>query len=108
MEQKKKKWKEGFLTVLDMAIKKDSITSIRKQANELKVHEKTVMTAVKQDLRPDLDPLDYVIWEVLENKTKQMQLPIQILVHLRLILRKNGIKYLKTVETQVTSASLHA
>ena len=26
-------------------------------------------TAIKQDLNPDLNPLDYVIWAVLENKT---------------------------------------
>ena len=26
-------------------------------------------TAIKQDLRPDLNPLDYAIWGILENKT---------------------------------------
>ena len=40
-----------------MAIKKDPTTSIRKHANELKVHEKTVRTAIKQDLNPDHNPL---------------------------------------------------
>ena len=45
-----------------MAIKNDSTTLIRKHANELKVCK-------KQDLSPDLDPLNYVIWGVLENKT---------------------------------------
>ena len=40
------KQKEGFLTALATAIKKDSITSIRKHANELKVHETTVRIAV--------------------------------------------------------------
>ena len=33
--------KKGFLTAHAMAIKKDPTTSIRKHANELKVHEKT-------------------------------------------------------------------
>ena len=37
MEQKTK----GFLTVLATVIKKDPTTSIRKHADELKVHEKT-------------------------------------------------------------------
>ena len=41
-----KKRKEGFLTALTMAIKKDPTTSTRKHTNELKVHEKTVRTAV--------------------------------------------------------------
>ena len=36
-------------------IKKDPTTSIRKRANELKVHDKTVKTAIKQDLRPDIN-----------------------------------------------------
>ena len=40
--------------------------SIRKHANELKVQEETVRTAVNQDLCPDLNPLDYAIWGVLE------------------------------------------
>ena len=52
-----------------MAIKKDPTTSIRKHANELEVHEKTVRTAIKQDLSPGLKPLYYTIWGVLENKT---------------------------------------
>ena len=42
----------------------------------------------------DLDPLDYAIWSILENKTK---LPIQILICLRLVLKKNGIKYQKNL-----------
>ena len=46
-----KKQKEGFLTVLVTVIKKDPTTSIRKHANELKVHEKTVRTAIKRDLK---------------------------------------------------------
>ena len=37
---------------------------------------------------PDLNSFDYTIF----SKTKQMQLPIQVLVHLRLLLRRNGIK----------------
>ena len=55
----KKKWKEGFSTALATAIKNDPTTSIRKRVNELKVHEKNVRTAIKQDLSPDLNPLDY-------------------------------------------------
>ena len=63
------KWKEDFLTALATTIKKDPITAIRKHANDLKVHEKTVQTTINQDLSPDLNPLDYAIWGVLENKT---------------------------------------
>ena len=48
-------------------IKKDPF--IRKHDNELKMYEKTVRTAIKEDLSPDLDPLDYAIWGVLESKT---------------------------------------
>ena len=40
------------------------MTSIRKYANELKVHKKTVRTAIKQDFN-----FLYAIWGVLENKT---------------------------------------
>ena len=36
---------------------------------KLKVHQKTVRTAIKQNLSPDLNPLDYPVWGVLENKT---------------------------------------
>ena len=50
-------------------------TSIRKQANELKVHEKTVRTVIKQDLSPDLNPLDYALWGVLENQTNASSHP---------------------------------
>ena len=32
-------------------------------------HEKTVRTAIKQDLSPDQNSLDYVIMDDLENKT---------------------------------------
>ena len=48
---------------------KNSTTSIRKYANDLKAHEKTVRTAIRKDLSPDLNPLDFSIWGVLENKT---------------------------------------
>ena len=34
----------------------------------LKVHEKSVSTVIKQDSSPYLDPPDYAIWSVLENK----------------------------------------
>ena len=63
-----KRRKEGFFwTVLAKTIKKDSTTSIRKNANESKIHEKTVRTAIKQNLISDRNPLDYAIWSVLEN-----------------------------------------
>ena len=61
MEDWTKKRKEGFLTALATAIKKDPTMSIREHANELKAHEKTVKTAIKQDLSPVLNPLDYAI-----------------------------------------------
>ena len=64
-----KKQKEVFLSALATSIKKDSTTSIRKFANKLKVHEKTARTAIKQDLRPVLNLLNYAMWGVLENKT---------------------------------------
>ena len=51
-----------------MLIKKDPTTTIRKPASELKVHEKTVKTAIKQFLSPDLKLLGHAIWSVLENK----------------------------------------
>ena len=41
--------KEGFLSALATAIKKAPTTSIRKHANEQKVHEKTVRIAIKHD-----------------------------------------------------------
>ena len=50
-----------------MSIKKDPTASIRKCANELKDHEKTVRTAIKQDLSLDLNPLDYAMCGVLKN-----------------------------------------
>ena len=48
--------------------KKVFTTSIRKDANEFKVHEKTVRIAIKREKFTDLKPLDYVIWGVLENE----------------------------------------
>ena len=47
--------------------------SIRKYANELKVHKKTVKTAIKQDLRSDLNSLitQYRVF----LKTKQKATP---------------------------------
>ena len=64
-----KKQKEGFLTAFASVIKKDPKTSIRKHVNELKVHEKTMQTAIKEDLSPDFTSLDYAIWGIFENKT---------------------------------------
>ena len=55
--------------------------------------EKTVRTAIKQDLSPESNPLNYGIWGVLE--TKQIPLPIPILVRLGLILWRYGTKCLK-------------
>ena len=67
--------KKAFLTILNVAIKKDTTMSIRKHANELKVHEKTVRTEIKQDIRLDLKLLDYAIWGVLENITNATSHP---------------------------------
>ena len=50
-------------------IKKDPTTSKRKHTNELKIHKKTLRIAIKQDLSTYINPLDYTIWGVLENKT---------------------------------------
>ena len=61
-----KKRKEGFLTALATVIKKDLTTSIRKNANELKVDVK-----IKQDLSPVLNLPDFTRWGVLENKTNE-------------------------------------
>ena len=65
----KRKRKEGFLTVHATVIKKGPTESIRKYGNELKVYEKTVRTAIKHDLRPHHNLLNYAIRGVLENKT---------------------------------------
>ena len=40
-----------FLTAFTTAIKKDPTNFIKKHTNELKVHAKTVRTAIKQDLK---------------------------------------------------------
>ena len=37
--------------------------------NKLKINTKTVRTAIKQDLSSNLNPFDYSIRSVLENKT---------------------------------------
>ena len=63
-----KKRNEGFLIALVMEIKKDPTMLIRKNTNELKVHKKTVRTAIKQDLSPDFNFLDDAICDVLKNK----------------------------------------
>ena len=60
--------KRCFLTAFPTAITKDHTMSIRKHTNELKVHKKTMRTAIKQDLIPDLNPHDYTLWGVLEKK----------------------------------------
>ena len=89
------KKKENFSITLIMAIKKDPTMSIRKHTNELNFHNKTVRTTIKQDLSPNLNPLVYAIWRILENKTNATS--IQILVCIRWLLRRNGIKYLKNL-----------
>ena len=58
IEQKRK---EGFLTALTTVIKKDPTKSIRKHANELKVHKKKLWRQQRQDWTPDLD---YALWGV--------------------------------------------
>ena len=91
----KKKRKEGFLSALAMGIKTDPTTTIRKYSNELKVYEKTVRTVSKQGLSPDLNPHDYAICGILENKTNATSYPISVC--LRLPLRRNRIKCLKNL-----------
>ena len=54
---------------------KDLIMSVRKHADESKVHDKTMRTEIKQDLSSDLNPLDYAIWSILENKTNTTSHP---------------------------------
>ena len=63
MEDWTKKRKEDFLTTLVTVIK-DLTTLIRKQGNELRVHEKTVRTAIKKVLNSDLKHPDYAICDV--------------------------------------------
>ena len=40
---------KSFLTAVSTEVKKGPTTSIRKHANELEVHEKTVRAAITQD-----------------------------------------------------------
>ena len=56
-------------------IKMDPTESMKKYANELKDLEKTLRTAINQDLSPDLNPVNYAIWRVLENKTNATSHP---------------------------------
>ena len=74
---------------------KYSITPIAKHVNELKVHEKTVMTAIKHDLRSDLNFLDYAIWGVLEDKTNATSHPNTC--SLKTAMGSTGMKYLKNL-----------
>ena len=41
----------------------------------MKVYEKTVRIAIKQDLSQDEKPLDYTIWNILENETNATSHP---------------------------------
>ena len=68
-KNKKKTTTKKRKRALATAIKKVYTTSIRKHAKEWKVYEKNVWRAMKQDINTDLNPLDYAIWDVLENKT---------------------------------------
>ena len=71
------KMKRMLLTCLVAAIKKGPTMSISKHANKLKVQEKTVKTAIKQELSPDLNPLLCYMGKF--RKQNKMQLT-QILV----------------------------
>ena len=66
-ERLNKRLKEGFLTALTLVIKKDPIMSMRKHTNKLKVHKKTMRTAIKQDLSPDHNYLGLVGWGCRNN-----------------------------------------
>ena len=54
---------------------KEPTMSVRKHTNKLDVPELTVRTAIKQDLSPDHNPLDYAIQGILENKTNATSHP---------------------------------
>ena len=56
-------------------IKKDPTESIGKYANELRFQEKTVGTVIKQDSNPDINPFDYTMRGVLENKINATSFP---------------------------------
>ena len=84
------KQKESFLTAFATAIKKDTTTSIRKYAYELKVHEETVKTAIKQHFSPDLHLFDSDIWNVLGNKRNAISHPN--IGSFKLLIRWNGKK----------------
>ena len=50
--------------------------SIRKHTKELKVHENTVRTAMKQNLSLECNPFDNTIWDVFESRTNATSYPI--------------------------------
>ena len=58
-----------------MVIKNKPTKSIRKQSNALKVHEKSMGTAINQDSSAELNPLYYAMWGVLENKANATSHP---------------------------------
>ena len=60
LNKKQTNRKQDILPALTTVIK-DPTTPIRKHANEFKVYEKTVRTAIKQHLSPDLNTVDYAI-----------------------------------------------
>ena len=56
-------------------IKKDPTKSIRKHANKLEVHQKTVRTESKEDLNLHQPPALIKLWGVLENKKNATSYP---------------------------------
>ena len=50
-------------------------------ANELKVHEKTLRTVIKQDLIPDINTLVKAIWGILEKKKNKCNFQSNIRSH---------------------------
>ena len=73
MNQKRK---EGFLTALATAFKKDATTSIRKHSNEVKVHKKTMWIAIQTDLKLKSfgrTLLDFLSTKIKEKKAHKVQ-----------------------------------
>ena len=74
---------------------REEFHNINKNASELKDQEKTVKTANKQDLSPDLYLLDYAIWGILENKTNATSHPN--IGSLKTTIEEEEKKYLKNL-----------
>ena len=98
------KGKKFFLIALATAIKKETTSSIRKDATELKVNTKTIRTANKYDFSQDFNSLVYAIWAIFENKTnttshvktamekKWNEISKEIQRHVDKIIEKNGAR----------------